>query len=263
MLSKSKIPILIALLKSKYGEVTCALDHRNAFELIVATILSAQCTDKRVNMVTPTLFARYPMPEALAIARTDDVEEIVRSTGFYRNKAKNIIAMAQQLVAKHGSKVPRSMEELVELPGVARKTANVTLGVSFNIASGVVVDTHVARLSRLLGLTESDDPTRIEQDLMRLIPKNEWILFGHMLIHHGREVCIARRPKCDDCLLNGLCPSAFVAPGYKTGTAGGDETKGARGPARSASKDQGRSSKPNAKKGEKSLKFGASRSPRH
>lgn len=214
-LPKSKIPELLRLLESKYGETTTALAHTSAFELIVATILSAQCTDKRVNLVTPDLFARYPTPAALAAAKLEEVEEIIRSTGFYHNKAKNIIAMARALVAEHGGQVPADMDALLALPGVARKTANVVLGTAFGIARGVVVDTHVARLAQLLGLTQASDPLRIERDLMALIPQQRWILFGHMLIHHGREVCIARRPRCEDCLLNRLCPSAFIAQGVK------------------------------------------------
>lgn len=201
---------VIRLLKTRYANVTCALDHTNAFELTVATILSAQCTDKRVNMVTPALFKKYPTPQALADAKQDDVEELVRTTGFFRNKAKNIIGMAQALVREHQGEVPRDFEAMLELPGVARKTANVVLGTEFGIASGVVVDTHVARISKLLGLTEEDDPVKIERDLQTEVPKSEWILFSHMIIHLGREICIARRPKCAECMLNQICPSSQV-----------------------------------------------------
>jgi endonuclease III len=210
-LPKSKIPELLRLLEQRYGKAKVALVHEGAFELLVATILSAQCTDKRVNLVTPVLFGRFPSPEALAKAPIEEVEEIIRSTGFFHNKAKNIIAMSRALVEEHHGKVPRTMEALVALPGVARKTANVILGSAFGIASGIVVDTHVIRLSQLLGLTTASDPVQIERELMTLIPQEEWILFGHMLIHHGREICIARRPKCEECPLNKLCPSAFLA----------------------------------------------------
>jgi endonuclease-3 len=202
--------LLLERLKQAYPAARCALDHRNAFELIVATILSAQCTDARVNMVTPVLFARYP--DAFALARADqaDVEEIIKSTGFFRNKAKSLIRMAQALVAEHGGEVPRTMEQLRVLPGVGRKTANVVLGNAFGINEGVTVDTHVARLSSLLRLTRHDDPVKIEQDLMPLFPQDDWALLSHLLIFHGRQVCIARRPRCGDCVLADLCPSAFV-----------------------------------------------------
>ena len=191
-----------------YPEVDCALDHRNAFELLVATILSAQCTDKTVNTVTPALFDRYPSPEALAAARLPTLEKLIYSTGFFRNKAKNIKAMAQALVDRHDSEVPKTMEELLELPGVARKTANVVLGTFFGIAVGVVVDTHVGRLSRLLGLTKETNAVAVERDLVAIIPKDDWIWLSHALIWHGRLVCPARRPRCGECSLNALCPSA-------------------------------------------------------
>jgi endonuclease-3 len=191
-----------------YPVAECALDFRSPYQLLVATILSAQCTDERVNKVTPALFARYPTPADLAAAEQTDVEELVRSTGFFRNKAKNLIGMARGLVADHGGEVPKTMEELVKLPGVARKTANVVLGTAFHIASGVVVDTHVTRISRLLGLTTHKDAVKIERDLVDLLPEEEWIGFSHMLILHGRQVCIARRPACDRCTLAKLCPSA-------------------------------------------------------
>src|SRR5687768_4353612 len=197
-------------LKKTYPDAECALHHHNAFELLVATILSAQCTDARVNMVTPALFARYPDAFALAAAKQADVEEIIKSTGFFRNKAKSLIGMAQALVANHGGEVPRTMEELRVLPGVGRKTANVVLGNAYGINEGVTVDTHVARLSRLLGLTKHGDPAKIEQDLMPLFPRTDWALLSHLLIFHGRQVCIARRPRCGDCVLADLCPSADV-----------------------------------------------------
>jgi endonuclease III len=195
-------------LHAAYPDARCALDHRNAFELTVATILSAQCTDARVNMVTPTLFASYPDAFALARARPEEVEEIIKSTGFFRNKAKSLIGMAQALVASHNGEVPRTMDELRVLPGVGRKTANVVLGNAFGINEGITVDTHVTRLSLLLGLTKHDDPLKIEQDLMRLFPRESWALLSHLLIFHGRQVCVARRPRCGECVVADLCPSA-------------------------------------------------------
>jgi endonuclease-3 len=197
-------------LHRSYPEARCALDHANAYQLLVATILSAQCTDARVNLVTPVFFARYPAPEDLARAERAEVEELIRSTGFFRNKARSLVGMAQALVAEHRGEVPRSMEELRVLPGVGRKTANVILGNAFGINEGITVDTHVTRLSRLLGLTRHDDPVRIERDLMRLFPREDWALLSHLLIFHGRRVCIARRPRCSDCVVADLCPSAAV-----------------------------------------------------
>jgi endonuclease-3 len=202
-----RAPELLRRLKTTYPDATCALDHQNAFQLIVATILSAQCTDARVNMVTRSLFARYPDAHALAAARQEDVEEIIRSTGFFRNKAKNLIAMAQALVARHGGEVPNTMDALHVLPGVGRKTANVVLGNAFGINEGVTVDTHVSRLSQLLQLTRNEDPVKIEEDLMPLFPREDWALLSHLLIFHGRQVCIARRPQCGGCVLVDLCPS--------------------------------------------------------
>ena len=199
---------ILKRLKAAYPDAQCALHHHNAFELLCATILSAQCTDARVNMVTPILFARYPTPEALATARPEDVERIIMSTGFFRNKTKSLIGMAQALVAEYGGVVPHAMEELRLLPGVGRKTANVILGNAFGINEGITVDTHVTRLSRLLGLTRQEDPVKIEQDLMQLFPRDDWGLLSHLLIFHGRQVCIARRPRCGDCVLADLCPSA-------------------------------------------------------
>ena len=205
-----RAPQILARLRAAYPDARCALDHRNAFELLCATILSAQCTDARVNLVTPTLFAAYPTPEALARARPEDVEAIIKSTGFFRNKTRSLIGMAQALVADHAGEVPRTMEQLRVLPGVGRKTANVILGNAYSINDGITVDTHVARLSRLLGLTGQDDPVKIEQDLMPLFPQEQWGLLSHLLIFHGRQVCIARRPRCGDCVLSDLCPSALV-----------------------------------------------------
>lgn len=230
---KRQIPELLARLRERYGRVTCALEHRNAYELISATILSAQCTDKRVNLVTPALFARYPTPTALAKARQEDVEELVRTTGFYRNKAKSLIGMARAVVSEHGGEIPRTMEELLELPGVARKTANVVLGVAFGIPSGVVVDTHVARIAGLLGLTEHTDPVKIERDLMELVPQSDWIELSHLLIHHGRAICIARRPRCDECPVNALCASAFDPEvGYRPPSKTAAPRRGAVSPGR-------------------------------
>ena len=202
--------IILGRLKREYPEARCALHHGDAYQLLVATILSAQCTDARVNMVTPAFFARYPSPEALARADWEEVEELIRSTGFFRNKTRSLIGMAQALAADHRGEVPRTMEELRVLPGVGRKTANVVLGNAYGINEGVTVDTHVTRLSRLLGLTRHDDPVKIEQDLMPLFPREEWALLSHLLIFHGRQVCIARRPRCPECVLADLCPSAAV-----------------------------------------------------
>jgi endonuclease-3 len=206
--AKARAPVILERLKLAYPDAACALDHRNAFELLVATILSAQTTDVRVNLVTPALFARYPDAATLARARQTDVEKIIQSTGFFRNKARSIIGMAQALVADHGGEVPSTMDQLLSLPGVGRKTANVVLGNAFGINEGVVVDTHVARLSKLLGLTRHTEPEKIERALMSLFPRDDWALLSHLLIFHGRRVCIARRPKCGECVLADLCPSA-------------------------------------------------------
>ena len=192
--------------------------HHSAFQLLVATILSAQCTDERVNQSTPELFRRYPDAEALAMSRQEDVEQIVRPLGFFRNKATNIRGMAQALVERFQGEVPQDLESLVQLPGVGRKTASVVLGTWFGIPSGIVVDTHVRRLTNLLGLVESQNPEIIERELMKLVPRDEWINFSHRLIHHGRKTCIARRPKCADCGLLNICrrvglPSLSAAPG--------------------------------------------------
>ena len=197
-------------LKRYYPDAHCALDHSNAFELLVATILSAQTTDERVNKVTPALFSAYPTPKALSEADLHDVERFIMSTNFYKNKSKNIIGMAQILVDKYGGEVPQKMEQLVELPGVGRKTANVVLGNAFNIASGVVVDTHVGRLALRLGWTQNEDPVKVEQDLIKLIPKEDWVLIAHLLISHGRKVCKARNPDCSNCFLFDLCPKRYV-----------------------------------------------------
>lgn len=195
-----------------YGDAECALHHRNAYELIVATILSAQCTDARVNIVTPALFERYPDATALAKAEQADVEQLVQTTGFFRAKAANLIGMAQGVVEHHGGEIPQTLDELVQLPGVGRKTANVVMGTAFGIASGVVVDTHVKRIAYLLGLTKATQPEKVEADLMALLPESEWVNFSHRLIHHGRRICIARRPKCPECPLLDLCPRVGLPP---------------------------------------------------
>jgi endonuclease-3 len=199
---------ILAALDELYPSADCELQYRNPFELVCATILSAQCTDKRVNMVTPQLFARFPDAFALAKAKLPELESIIRTTGFYRNKAKSLQGMARVVVSDFGGEIPRTMAELLRLPGVARKTANVVLGTAYGLAEGVVVDTHIARLSGRLRLTRHDDPVKIEKDLMARIPRDRWIRFGHQLIWHGRRVCAARRPACDRCRMAPLCPSA-------------------------------------------------------
>ena len=206
-LAPERIKAILDALQKTYPNVVCALTHHNAFELTIATILSAQTTDVGVNKVTPELFKMYPTPKKLADAPLPELERIIKSTGFYRAKAKNIKGAAKVLVEKFGGKVPETIEELTELPGVARKTANVVLGSWFGIASGIVVDTHVGRLSRRLELTKQDDPVKVEQDLEKVIPRDHWIQFSHELIHHGRQVCIARKPRCVDCSLEKLCNS--------------------------------------------------------
>jgi len=207
---KARARKIIARLKREYPDATCALQHHSALELVVATILSAQCTDARVNLVTPHLFAKYRTAADYAAADPHVLEKEIQSTGFFRNKTKSIVGMAQALVERHGGEVPQTMDELTALPGVGRKTANVILGTWFRKNEGVVVDTHVHRLSRLLGLTRQDDPVKIEQELMVIVPRDDWTWFSHTLILHGRAVCIARRPRCADCVLNRLCPSSQV-----------------------------------------------------
>lgn len=207
-LSPERVTELLHRLQATYPNAECALHHRNAWELLVATILSAQCTDARVNVVTPELFRKYPTPKAMAEASIPALEAEIRSTGFYHNKAKSISGAAKQLVERFGGKVPKTMAELLTLPGVARKTGNVVLGVAFNLAEGIVVDTHVLRVSRRLSLTESDDPKRVEQELIQIIPRNHWIQFSHELIYHGRQICIARKPRCIDCSVETICHSA-------------------------------------------------------
>src|SRR5574337_191331 len=202
-----RAPEIFRALHAAWPDAHCELDHRDAFQLLCATILSAQCTDVRVNLVTPALFGRYPTPFALAAADPAELEEIIRSTGFYRNKAKALAGMARALVAEHDGVVPRDMQSLRQLPGVGRKTANVVLGNAFGINDRIVVDTHVTRLSRLLRLTRAADPEEIERDLMKLFPPEDWALLSHLFITHGRRVCIARRPRCADCVIATLCPS--------------------------------------------------------
>ncbi|HIK08757.1 MAG TPA: endonuclease III [Oscillatoriaceae cyanobacterium M33_DOE_052] len=200
------IEILIRL-KRQYPDARCTLNYETPLQLLVATILSAQCTDERVNQVTPALFARFPDAGAIATANIEDIETLIRSTGFYRNKAKNIQGACRMIVEKYNSQVPKRMEQLLELPGVARKTANVVLANAYGINQGVTVDTHVKRLSNRLGLTEHDNPERIERDLIRLIPQEDWENWSIRLIYHGREICNAKKPACDACMLADLCPS--------------------------------------------------------
>jgi endonuclease III len=203
-----RVAEILKRLDQLYPDVTCALTHASAWELVVATILSAQSTDVNVNRVTPELFRKYPTVAAFAALTPEQLEPDVRSTGFFRNKSKSVVGAAKKIVAEFGGEVPETMEKLLTLPGVARKTANVVLGTWFKMAEGVVVDTHVHRISRRLELTEQDDPQKIEQDLMRIIPREKWILFSHQIIWHGRKLCIARKPKCADCLLENLCHAA-------------------------------------------------------
>ena len=205
-----RAPEIYRRLSAQYPDATCALDHRNPYELIVATILSAQCTDKRVNMVTPPLFEKYPDAAALSRAKSEDLEEMIKSTGFFRNKTKSLLGMSAAVTEKHAGHIPDTMEQLVKLPGVGRKTANVVLGNAFDRNEGVVVDTHVSRLSGRLSLSAEADPVKIEQDLMRLFPREQWTMLSHLLISHGRAVCIARRPLCEKCVVTELCPSSRV-----------------------------------------------------
>jgi endonuclease-3 len=203
---KRRIAEISKRLKKAYPDAHCALDHADAFELLIATILSAQCTDARVNIVTADLFRKYSGPEDYLKVTQAELERDIHSTGFFRNKAKNIQAACRRIIDEYSGKVPQTMDDLLTLGGVARKTANVVLGNAFGIASGVVVDTHVSRISQLLGLTKQKTPEKIERDLQKLIPKRDWVMFPHWMIHHGRAICIARRPKCDECVLNDICP---------------------------------------------------------
>jgi endonuclease-3 len=208
---KQRVLEVLTRLKRLYPDATCSLDYETPVQLLVATILSAQCTDERVNKVTPALFARFPTAEALATAAPEELETLVKSTGFYRNKAKNIRAACQKIMAEFDGQVPQRMEELISLPGVARKTANVVMAHAFGINAGVTVDTHVKRLSNRLGFTHHDNPVKIERDLMKLLPQPDWENWSIRLIYHGRAVCMARNPACDRCELADLCPSAKVS----------------------------------------------------
>ena len=205
-----RVSEILARLRRMYPDAQCSLDFRTPFELLTATILSAQSTDARVNLVTKDLFRKYPTVEALAHADPGELESDIRTTGFFRSKARSLLGMANAILKEHGGKVPRTIEELVALPGVGRKTANVVLGNAFGIAEGVVVDTHVTRVTNRLGLTAHQDAEKIERDLMELIPRREWVVFPHRIIQHGRQICVARLPKCGECLLNEVCPSARV-----------------------------------------------------
>ena len=206
-LALDRIAAILKRLDEAYPNVECALTHRSPWELLVATILSAQCTDVRVNMVTPELFRRFPTPAAMAKTALPELEALIRTTGFFHNKAKSIQGAARKIVAEFGGQVPQTLAELTTIPGAARKTANVVLGVSFGKAEGVVVDTHVFRIARRLGLAKGDTPQKVEQELMRILPQSRWIDFSHQLIHHGRQICDARKPKCDRCNLEQLCHS--------------------------------------------------------
>jgi endonuclease-3 len=206
-LAPDRVAAILKALDEAYPEAECALTHRSPWELLVATILSAQCTDVRVNMVTPELFRRFPTPAAMAKATLPELEELIRTTGFFRNKAKSIQGAARKIVAEFGGQVPQTLAELITIPGAARKTANVVLGVCFGKAEGVVVDTHVFRIARRLGLAKGETAEKVEQELMRILPQDRWIAFSHQLIHHGRQVCDARKPKCDRCNLEQLCHS--------------------------------------------------------
>src|SRR6185369_9317269 len=201
----ARVKKILALLDQMYPGVTCALHHSNAWELLVATILSAQCTDKRVNMVTPGLFRKYPTIRDFAAVPQEELAKDIRSTGFFNNKSKSLIGAARKILTDFGGEIPREIDQLLTVPGAARKTANVVLGTAFGIASGVVVDTHVQRIARRLDLTKATDPVKIERDLMKILPKERWILFSHQIIHHGRALCTARSPRCAECRIEPLC----------------------------------------------------------
>jgi endonuclease III len=206
-LAPERIAAILKALDEAYPNAVCALNHKTPWELLVATILSAQCTDVRVNMVTPELFRRFPTPAAMAKAPIPELEDLIRTTGFFRNKAKSIKGAAQAIVERFGGDVPKTLDELITVPGAARKTANVVLGVSYGLAEGVVVDTHVFRIARRLNLAKGDTPQKVEEELMRVLPKEKWIEFSHQIIHHGRQVCLARKPKCNVCNLEQICHS--------------------------------------------------------
>ena len=246
---KERAGEIVSTLKRMYPKARCSLDFTNAFELLIATILSAQSTDARVNVVTKSLFRNYPDPRAFAEADLVEMETAVKQTGFFRNKAKAVINCSKAILEKHGGEVPRTMEELVELPGVGRKTANVVLGNAFETPAGVVVDTHVGRVSGRLGLTASADPVVIEQDLMQLVPRKEWTTFAHRVIYHGRETCIARKPDCPNCVLSDICPSAETtadrpSPSQSTARTGRSATPPSPRPSRSRTSQSPRARKP-------------------
>ena len=207
---EERAALIYKRLNKEYPDAHCELDHENPLQLLMATILSAQCTDKRVNLVTPQLFRRFPDARSLAAAKPEELEDLIRSTGFFRNKTKSLIGMADAVVERFGGEIPSTMEDLTKLPGVGRKTANVILGNAFEKNEGVVVDTHVGRLSRLLGLTRQTDPIEVELQLMKLFPRKVWAKLSHLLIFHGRRICIARTPKCELCVLSDICPSSRV-----------------------------------------------------
>ena len=215
---KSRLREIIRKLKRAYPDAKCSLNHSNAFELLIATILSAQCTDDRVNIVTADLFRKYRKPEDYLKVSPRELEKDIRTTGFFRNKTKSIQGTSKLLTEQYGGRVPQTMDELLELPGVARKTANVVLGNAFAIKSGVVVDTHVTRLSHRLGLTQQKHPEKIEQDLVEIVPRKDWIMFSHLLIAHGRRTCKARNPLCADCVVEKLCPSSYLKTGVVPGS---------------------------------------------
>jgi endonuclease-3 len=215
---KDRVQGIIRRLKREYPDAKCSLNHSNAFELLIATILSAQCTDERVNIVTADLFRKYRRPEDYLKVSAAELEKDIRTTGFFRNKTRSIQGTAKMLTETFGGQVPSTIEELLELPGVARKTANVVLGNAFNVKSGIVVDTHVTRLSRRLGLTTEKQAEKIEQDLIKIVPKRDWVIFSHLLIFHGRKVCRARNPACDACMVEKFCPSSFLKTGVMPGS---------------------------------------------
>lgn len=214
---KARVAEILKKLDALFPSATCALEHRNAWQLLVATILSAQCTDERVNKVTPGLFKKYPTIRDFAAVSQDELAADIRSTGFFNNKAKSVIGAAKKILADFGGKAPITMEEMLTIPGAARKTANVVLGTAYGIPSGVVVDTHVQRIAQRLDLTKEKDPVKIERDLMKIVPREKWILFSHQVIHFGRQVCEARKPKCAGCALNELCYAADKQPGGARG----------------------------------------------
>lgn len=254
MVDPARVTAIAERLAALYPDAVVELDHENAYQLLAATILAAQSTDKLINTVTPALFARYPTPAALAAADPAELEPMIFSTGFYRNKAKSLIGMARRVVEAHGGEVPDTMAALVGLPGVARKTANVVLGSALGKNEGVVVDTHVSRLAPRLGLTRETDPVKIEQDLMRLVPRDQWSIFAHRLIWHGRRVCFARKPDCEHCTLAPLCPSAGIA-----GTEA--EQRPARSPSRAESAKAAKARAPSAASKLAAAKLAGPRTP--